>query len=82
MAIGEVFPQRVHGQDSTSVVDVTKLARQKIARLSELVVDQPVYFNYPGDDDNNLCMLVRTGELSGGGIGERQDIVRRPDDIR
>jgi len=75
MALGDIFPGRVYGQDESATAEVTTLPRKQIATLSELVVDQPIYFTYPGDADGGPCMLIRTGERSGGGIGEQQDII-------
>jgi arsenite oxidase small subunit len=75
LLLGDVFPGKVVGQDAGAKVEVTKLPRKQIAQLSKLVVDQPVAFNYPGDGDLTSCILVKTGETAGGGIGDAQDIV-------
>lgn len=75
MLLGDVFPGRVLGQQTDEAVEVTALPRKKIAALSELKIGEAVKFSYPEDNELHNCMLVRTGEESGGGIGEQQDVV-------
>ncbi len=75
MTLGDIFPGRVHGHNESVTAEVRHLPRKQITTLSELVVDQPIDFSYPDDADTDSCMLVKTGERSGGGIGEQQDIV-------
>ncbi len=75
VTLGVLFPNRVFSEDENRSVRVVRLPRQKVGRLSELQIDQPVYFRYPDDSDLSVCMLVRTGERSGGGIGADQDVV-------
>jgi arsenite oxidase small subunit len=75
LLLGEVFPGRVVGQDEAAKVEVTKLPRKQIGLLSKLIADEPVAFNYPGDGELTNCLLVKTGEVSGGGVGAGQDIV-------
>ncbi len=75
MLLGELFPNRVFGQKAETSVEVTTLPRKKIGQLSKLKVDTPVSFNYPGDAEMQNCMLIKTGEKSGGGIGDDQDVV-------
>ncbi len=75
LLLGDVFPGKVVGQDAGAKVEVTKLPRKQIAQLSKLVDGQPVSFNYPGDGDLANCLIVKTGETSGGGVGDAQDIV-------
>lgn len=75
MLLGELFSGRVHGQSPETSVEVTVLPRKKIGQLSALEADKPANFNYPGDAELQNCMLIKTGEKSGGGIGEDQDIV-------
>ena len=75
LLLGDVFPGKVVGQDAGAKVEVTTLPRKQIAQLSKLVVDQPVTFNYPGDGELTNCLVVKTGEVSGGGVGTAQDIV-------
>lgn len=73
--LGEVFPGRVVGQAADAKVEVTRLPRKQVGQLSKLQVDQPVAFNYPADGELTNCLLVKTGEVSGGGVGDLQDIV-------
>lgn len=73
--LGDVFPGRVVGQDEAAEVDVTPFPRRKVASLSKLLSDQPIAFNYPGEGTLASCLLVKTGEVSGGGVGDAQDIV-------
>lgn len=75
LLLGEVFPGRVVGQDAEAKVEVTRLPRKLIGHLSKMVTDEPVAFNYPADGYLKNCLLVKTGEVSGGGIGAGQDIV-------
>ena len=75
MLLSEVFPGRVIGQADDTAVEVTKLPRKRIGALSELKPSEAVSFKYPDDGDLQNCMLIRTGELSGGGIGPDQDVV-------
>lgn len=48
-------------------------ARQRIARMSQLVTGTPLYFDYPRPDLPNL--LVKLGAAAGGGLGPGRDIV-------
>jgi arsenite oxidase small subunit len=47
--------------------------RIKVANLSDLVVNVPVVFNYPLDNEPN--MLVKLGQKASGGVGPDGDIV-------
>ncbi|MFN2331953.1 MAG: arsenate reductase (azurin) small subunit [Halomonas sp.] len=47
--------------------------RDVIARLGELSVNQPLYFNYP--DNRSPCVLIRKGREVKGGVGPDQDVV-------
>lgn len=50
--------------------------RKFIANLSDLNDHEPVDFNYPDDEANSQCMLVKVGNVkSGGGIGPKNDVV-------
>lgn len=48
--------------------------RKRIASLSELEANTPIYFSYPYDDSNNN-FLVKLEEVAAGGVGEDTDIV-------
>ena len=75
MLLGGLFPNRVVGQSPDAPVEVTTLPKKKIGQLSTLENDKPVTFNYPGDGALQNCLLIKTGELSGGGVGADQDVV-------
>ncbi len=47
----------------------------KVGRVSQLKVDTPVFFQYPGKDFNSTNALVRLGVPAGGGVGPDRDIV-------
>lgn len=73
--LGDVFADRVVGQSPESTVEVTRLPRRLVAQSSNLRVDQPISFSYPDDSALANCLMVKTGEVSGGGVGDAQDIV-------
>lgn len=75
LLLAEIFPGTVVGQQADATAEVSKLERKKVGRLSELKEGEAVSFNYPGDGEMSNCMLVKTGEKSGGGLGESQDVV-------
>lgn len=54
---------------------VATYPRKKIAKLSELKVDEPVDFSYPDEGTYSESMLVKLGTEAGGGIGPNKDIV-------
>ncbi len=54
---------------------VATYPRKYIARLSSLVVDEPVDFRYPDEGEYSESMLVRLGVRAGGGIGPDRDVV-------
>jgi arsenite oxidase small subunit len=54
---------------------VTSYPRQLVGKLSQLKVNQPLYFNYPDEGPNSRAMLVRMGVEGGGGIGQNKDVV-------
>lgn len=75
MLLGKVFPGRVSAEDSDREVAVTAHAPKPIAKLSELAVDQVIYFEFPKGVSNAGAMLVKLATRAGGGIGPEQDIV-------
>ena len=70
-----VFPGRVVGQDERASVSLTTFARRRIGSVSALKDGQAIAFRYPDDGELSGCLLVKTGEASGGGVGPAQDIV-------
>lgn len=75
LLLSEVFPGRVLGRQDDAVAEVTTLPRKKIGQLSKLKDGEAVAFNYPDDGELSNCMLVKNGEESGGGVGDKQDVV-------
>ncbi|MDA4128295.1 MAG: arsenate reductase (azurin) small subunit [Thaumarchaeota archaeon] len=51
----------------------TQFPRVKVASMGNLVVNQPVSFNYPLDNEPNI--LVKLGQKADGGIGPDGDII-------
>ncbi|MWJ27047.1 arsenate reductase (azurin) small subunit [Halomonas sp. ZH2S] len=47
--------------------------REVIARLGDVNVNQPIYFNYP--DNRSPCVLIRKGREVKGGVGPDRDVV-------
>ena len=47
--------------------------RKKVAKVSELMTDDPIDFEYP--DEKSPAMIVKLGVPAGGGIGGDNDIV-------
>lgn len=75
LLLAEIFPGSVVGQHSDATAELSKMERKKIGQLSALKDGETVSFNYPNDGELSNCMLVKTGEKSGGGLGEGQDVV-------
>ncbi|MDD1782668.1 arsenate reductase (azurin) small subunit [Enterovibrio sp. ZSDZ35] len=49
--------------------------RKLLGKLSELGMNEPLYFNYPDDGRNSQAILVKMGVPAGGGLGPQQDVV-------
>ena len=66
-----------HAQQSTSqtATGSTTLPypRDVVAKLGELTVNDPLYFNYP--DDRSPCVAIRKGREVKGGVGPDRDVV-------
>lgn len=54
---------------------LTKYPRKLVGKLSQLKVDQPVLFSYPGAHKNHKSLLVKLGVPALGGVGQNQDVV-------
>ena len=54
---------------------VATYPRKWIARLSELVTDQPVDFRYPDEGLYSDSFVVKLGRKAGGGIGPEEDVI-------
>jgi arsenite oxidase small subunit len=71
MALGGL--SEVFGQGAA--LQVASYPRRRIGRVSQLKVDQPVYFRYPWNDQYSTNILVKLGVPAGGGVGSNQDVV-------
>lgn len=49
--------------------------RKRIGLLSDLKLNKPEIFTYPGDNFHSRSMLVKMGVEAGGGIGDAFDVV-------
>lgn len=58
-----------------TALEAKKYARTRIASLSEILDGEPRVFYYPDDDPYGANLLVKLGELAGGGVGPDRDIV-------
>lgn len=75
-AVGTVVLPSLPGLEGRALAaQVARYPRMKIGRLSALVKDRPVLFNYPDKDLGSQSMLVKLGAPAGGGIGSEQDVV-------
>ncbi len=73
---GTVLLSNIPGLDGEALAaQSARYPRKLIGHLSDLVVKQPVNFDYPDDGDNTTSILIRLGDRAGGGIGPDQDIV-------
>ncbi|SHF36309.1 arsenite oxidase small subunit [Litoreibacter ascidiaceicola] len=54
---------------------VSTYQRKFIAKLSELVVDEPFDFEYPDSGEYAESILVKLGKEAGGGLGPNRDVV-------
>lgn len=75
VVLGEIFPGRVLSQDADKSVRFAAYPRQRVARLSGLVENEPVEFLFPDRGPHSISSLVKLGRPAGGGIGPQQDIV-------
>ena len=55
--------------------EVARYPRQLIGSLSKLKTDEPQTFNYPDKGRNSRSILIKLGEVAGGGIGTDMDVV-------
>jgi arsenite oxidase small subunit len=62
------MPDRVQAQ-------IAEYPRQRIGALGQLMVGEPVAFNYPWDHANAANALIKLGERAGGGVGPDEDVV-------
>lgn len=58
---------------ATNTSGNTNFPKIKVARVSDLQLNQPIIFNYPLDNEPNI--LVKLGQKASGGVGPQGDIV-------
>lgn len=75
LLLGQVFPGRVRAEDAGREVQVARMPRQEVARLSQLDADRALEFDYPRDAPHASAMLVKLNRPAGGGIGPDEDVV-------
>ena len=75
--IGAVLKSITNTAPPTAAITGTsalmQFPRVKVAELSDLMIDQPISFNYPLDNEPNI--LVKLGTKADGGVGPKGDIV-------
>ena len=73
--MGELFPASVFAEEKERRGRFAAYPRKKIGRLSRLVADKPVHFQYPDDSPHSMSILVQLGRRASGGIGPAKDVV-------
>jgi arsenite oxidase small subunit len=75
LAVGGIaaVSRSISSPASTTFGQPKTFPRVKVANLSDLMVNVPVVFNYPLDDEPN--MLVKLGRKASGGVGPDGDMV-------
>lgn len=73
---GAILLNGIPGLEGEAIAaEMARYPRKLIGRLSDLVVKEPVQFQYPDEGMNTNSILVRLGDRAGGGIGPDQDVV-------
>ncbi len=72
---GETGETSEGGAASGQEAEVASYPRKKVASVKDLATDKPITVNYPFDDLNSLCFLVKLGVPAGAGVGADSDIV-------
>lgn len=70
-----MIPLSLSGATQQVPAQVGTFPKRGIARLSELKLQEPVYFNFPDSGPFSTNILVKLGQPAGGGIGPDRDIV-------
>ncbi len=75
LAVGGIaaVSRSISSTAATTSGQPTTFPRVEVANLGDLVVNVPVFFNYPLDDEPNV--LVKLGLKASGGVGPDGDIV-------
>lgn len=63
------------GTKQAVALRVAAYPRQRLGRLSRLLVHEPLEFHYPYDHPHCTSFLVKLGAPAGGGVGPEQDVV-------
>ena len=64
------------GMDGKALAaEMAQYPRQRIGSLSDLKENKPIPFNYPDEGRNSRSLLVKLGDIAGGGIGDDMDVV-------
>lgn len=73
---GTVMLTNIPGYEGKAIAaEVVGYPRKLIGKLSRLKVDTPVEFKYPDEGRNSNSLLIKLGEIAGGGIGDDGDVV-------
>ncbi|XKE44113.1 arsenate reductase (azurin) small subunit [Halomonas organivorans] len=73
LSLSPVAQAQQSGRSPSPGSTILPYPREIVARLGELAIDQPRYFNYP--DDRSPCVLIRKGREVKGGVGPDKDVV-------
>ena len=76
LVAGTVLLPAIAGMGGRAIAaQLAQYPRMRIARLSELEVDQPKFFNYPDPAFHSTSLIVKMGVEAGGGLGPDMDVV-------
>jgi arsenite oxidase small subunit len=70
-----ILPALPGFEGQARAAQVARYPRMKIGKLSKLVKDKPVVFNYPDKGMGSQSVLVKLGVPAGGGVGRDGDVV-------
>jgi len=62
-------------EGKTVVLQTTRYPRKKIAKLSDLKQDDPIFFRYPHDHYNCTNILIKLDVAAEDGVGADRDVV-------
>ena len=76
LVAGTVLLPAIPGMGGRAIAaQLAQYPRMRIARLSELKVDQPKFFDYPDSAFHSSSLIVKMGVEAGGGLGPDMDVV-------
>ncbi|HEY3365077.1 MAG TPA: arsenate reductase (azurin) small subunit [Symbiobacteriaceae bacterium] len=73
LSLGGLFQRKALAEDQAVLLKT--YPRKKVGTVSGLRQDEPVFVQYPHDDDYSSAVLIKLGKEAGGGVGPRGDIV-------